>query len=179
MALALALYPAGAGALGSDDICAAVSHASLERGAHLVYVKAEHTLCLFDGGVLVWRGSASHGREAGKKQFANDLRTPEGRYTLSPARKSRTFGLFLRVSYPNEQDRRFARAAGKPPGGAIGIHGPQRWYAFLGAAQSWIDHSEGCIVVDAAALRELARRIRTPCRLEILPALLPLGALAS
>lgn len=84
----------------------------------LVYLKTEHELCLFerDGAVRHWR--ASHGREPGKKRFEGDQRTPEGRYTVSRARISERYGLFLPISYPSAEDARAAQAAGKKPGGA-------------------------------------------------------------
>lgn len=134
----------------------------------LVYLKSEHVLCLFEAHQLVWQGSASHGSEAGKKQFEGDERTPEGRYTVAPARESPRFGRYLHISYPRAEDRRVARRAHKHPGSAVGVHGPQRWYAFLGSAQSLVDHSDGCIVVDAEGIGELSRRIKKTISFEIL-----------
>lgn len=153
-------------ALG-DEACASLPTASTP-GSRLVYLKSEHQLCLFerDGSVHNW--PASHGREHGKKRFEGDGRTPEGRYMVSAARHSQRFGLFMPISYPNAEDVRSARAAGKPPGGAVGIHGPQRWYAFLGRAQALIDHSDGCLVMDADSMQELARRVTKAMPIEIL-----------
>lgn len=152
-----------------DDACASLPPAST-AGARVVYLKSEHRLCLFepDGSVHSW--PASHGREQGKKRFEGDGRTPEGRYMVSAARHSQRFGLFMPISYPNADDAHSARAAGRPPGGAVGIHGPQRWYRFLGRAQALIDHSDGCIVMDADSMQELARRVTKATPIEILSA---------
>jgi murein L,D-transpeptidase YafK len=150
-----------------DEACASLPAASAP-GARLVYLKSEHQLCLFerDGSVHDW--PASHGREPGKKRFEGDGCTPEGRYMVSAARPSQRFGLFMPISYPNADDARSARAAGKPAGGDVGIHGPQRWYAFLGRGQALVDHSDGCIVVDADSMQELARRVTKATPIEIL-----------
>lgn len=152
-----------------DAACAEVARSSTV-GARLVYLKAEHQLCLFeqDGTLRHW--PASHGRNAGKKQFEGDGRTPEGRYRVRPARSSERFGLFMPISYPSPEDVRAASVAGKPAGGDIGIHGPQRWYAFLGRAQALVDHSDGCIVVDADGMQELTARVRRPLPIDIVPA---------
>jgi murein L,D-transpeptidase YafK len=87
---------------------------------------------------------------------------------VSPARKSKRFVLFLPISYPNADDLKRARAAGRPAGSGVGIHGPQGWYAFLGQAQALANHSDGCIVLDEPGIRELAAHITRPVALEIL-----------
>ena len=137
----------------------------------LVYVKAEHALCLLEDAQLVWEARASHGRGLGKKQREGDERTPEGKYTVAPARVSERFGLFMHISYPNADDTRAARSLGTKPGGGIGIHGPQQWYAFLGRAQSLVDHSDGCIVLDQRAMKELSEKVRKSVPIEIVSAL--------
>ncbi len=59
----------------------------------------------------------------GHKQFEGDGKTPEGQYRISHRNPKSQYHLSLGVSYPNAQDRAFAEAAGKPPGGDIFIHG--------------------------------------------------------
>lgn len=59
----------------------------------------------------------------GHKQFEGDGKTPEGVYYISHKNPKSTYHLSLGVSYPNDQDREFAKAAGKSPGGDIFIHG--------------------------------------------------------
>src|SRR4051812_17527072 len=137
----LALHRARA----SEPDCTRAASAG-RAGLHLVYLKREHMLCLQADEKTLWSARASHGRNPGKKQLEGDGRTPEGAYTLAPARKSRSFGTFLAISYPNRDDISYAHSLGKQPGSAVGIHGPQSWYAFLGSWQAAVDHSEGCIV---------------------------------
>lgn len=75
--------------------------------------------------------------------------------------------LFIPISYPNLNDIKSARAAGKRAGAGIGIHGPQRWYAFLGKTQALLNHSDGCIVLDAEGIRELMDLVTRPITIEI------------
>ena len=148
--------------------CLLADGAPARQGLHAVYLKDEHRLCLQDGRHTVWSSVASHGRKAGQKHFEGDERTPEGAYTLSPARASRRFGAFLALSYPNADDLRYAREHSKRPGGSIGIHGPQVWYAFLGSWQALVDHSDGCLVLDERGVAELAARVSAPLPIDIL-----------
>ncbi|HEY6879951.1 MAG TPA: L,D-transpeptidase family protein [Polyangiales bacterium] len=148
-------------------MCTQLAREHGQRTLHLAYVKSEHALCLLGPNGVVFAASASHGRAAGKKQFEGDQRTPEGRYVVSPARPSARFGLFLAVSYPNAADVLAAERAGVRPGGSIGVHGPQPWYAFLGSAQSLVDHSDGCIVTDRRAIEQLALVLMEPTPFDI------------
>ena len=59
----------------------------------------------------------------GHKEFEGDGKTPEGLYTISAKNPESTYHLSLRISYPNDDDRANAKAAGKQPGGDIFIHG--------------------------------------------------------
>lgn len=67
----------------------------------------------------------------GHKQKRGDERTPEGDYHIAAKVKSERFHRFLKVSYPNEGDRRRAAQAGVDPGGGIGIHGVRAQLAGL------------------------------------------------
>jgi murein L,D-transpeptidase YafK len=86
-------------------------------------------------------------RPEGDKQFEGDFRTPEGTYRLDLRNPNSEYFLSIRVSYPNRQDIREARAKGLDPGGAIMIHGqpnePKRSEAFY-RTQDW---TNGCIAV--------------------------------
>lgn len=153
------------------DVCTTVARSRTTERLHLVYVKSDQMLCMLDQHEVLWQRAASHGREPGKKASEGDNRTPEGRYVVSPARTSKRFGLFLALSYPNAEDRKAARARGRPPGGDVGIHGPQSWYSFLGRAQALFNHSDGCIVLDEGGVRELASRVTKPVSIDVLPSL--------
>jgi murein L,D-transpeptidase YafK len=174
VALAICLFGLGLvlifpEAWAASDPCLAFTQKQAVRERTVLYFKADHQLCIVSAAGVEWSVAASHGRVAGKKRFEGDVKTPEGRYTLAPARASRRFGKFLLVSYPNAEDRRFAAAHGRRPGGSVGIHGPMRWYAWVGHWMTLIDHSEGCIVVQREALAELSARIARPTPIELFP----------
>lgn len=59
----------------------------------------------------------------GHKTFEGDGRTPEGLYRIDRRNPNSRFHLSLGISYPNDTDRKTAKAMGKEPGGDIFIHG--------------------------------------------------------
>lgn len=83
----------------------------------------------------------------GDKVMEGDFRTPEGHYLLDMRNPGSDFFLSIHVSYPNQEDRRYAAAQGVPPGGAIMIHGqpnePSRSETYY-QTQDW---TNGCIAV--------------------------------
>jgi murein L,D-transpeptidase YafK len=82
------------------------------------------------------------GRGGIDKRVEGDFRTPLGRYALSPGRSSRRFHLFLPVGYPTVEQARQGLT-----GSAIGVHGPDIGYAWLGHATVWADWTLGCIAL--------------------------------
>lgn len=83
----------------------------------------------------------------GDKRREGDFKTPEGRYILDLRNPNSEFFLSIRISYPDRNDVREARARGEDPGGAIMIHGqpnePTRSEAYY-RTQDW---TNGCIAV--------------------------------
>jgi murein L,D-transpeptidase YafK len=67
----------------------------------------------------------------GHKRKRGDERTPEGTYKITAKSKAERFHRFLKLSYPNEEDRRRATRAGLDPGSGIGIHGVRTSLAAL------------------------------------------------
>ena len=59
----------------------------------------------------------------GHKEVEGDSRTPEGEYRIDWRKADSEFHRSLHISYPNEQDRRFAAAIRGSPGHSIMIHG--------------------------------------------------------
>jgi murein L,D-transpeptidase YafK len=90
----------------------------------------------------------------GPKRRRGDERTPEGTYRISARIKSDRFHRFLKLSYPDAEDRRRAARAGVDPGGGIGIHGVRASLAGIArlfirgaggiSAKSW-GPTDGCI----------------------------------
>jgi murein L,D-transpeptidase YafK len=99
--------------------------------------KKEGELELWCGGAPVRTMGATFGASPiGAKEREGDEKTPEGVYTVTAKTKSERFHRFLAVSYPNDEDRRHAKAKGITRlGGGIGIHGVRANLA--GPARAW------------------------------------------
>lgn len=98
----------------------------------------------------------------GHKRQRGDEKTPEGDYRITYRNPRSRFHLSLRVSYPNEADRRQARARGVDPGGDIMIHGATP----PGYRGDWTD---GCIAVTNAEMDEIWRRVPVGTPIRIIP----------
>lgn len=100
----------------------------------------------------------------GHKNFEGDGRTPEGEYLLDRRNPNSEFHLSVGVSYPNNQDRSFARANGKPPGGDIFIHG--RPWKYRKGGRDW---TAGCIAVTNREIEEIYAMVRNGTPISIQP----------
>ena len=98
----------------------------------------------------------------GQKHRQGDERTPEGEYRINERNPNSAFHLSLRVSYPNEHDRRQARERGVDPGGDIMIHG--------GTSPWWReDWTDGCVAVSDAEIEEIWSRVPSGIPIRIDP----------
>lgn len=89
--------------------------------------KADRKLYLFHQDKLLKSYDVALGfAPEGQKQFEGDGKTPEGLYYITHRNPDSNYHLSLGVSYPNEEDIAFAKAAGQKPGGDIFIHGGPR-----------------------------------------------------
>lgn len=134
-----------------------------ERVDEILVDKSERRMTLLrDGRIvksyLILLGDAPIGR----KRQQGDERTPEGRYRITFRNDKSRFHLSLRVSYPNEADRRQARARGVDPGGDIMIHGGTP----PGYSRDWTD---GCIALSDAQIEEVWRLVPVGTPITISP----------
>lgn len=100
---------------------------------------------------------------AGHKQFEGDGKTPEGTYFIDRRNPNSEFHLSLGISYPNEADRAYAAAQGKPPGGDIFIHG---WSRKPIKRRDW---TAGCISVKDREMETIYAMVKTGTVIHILP----------
>jgi murein L,D-transpeptidase YafK len=100
----------------------------------------------------------------GHKNFEGDGRTPEGEYTIDRRNPNSRFHLSLGISYPNEADIAFAKAAGKSPGGDIFIHGRPR--AYQDGKRDW---TWGCIAVTDAEMEVIYSMVKDGTPISIFP----------
>lgn len=141
------------------------------RFAHIDYLlvdKSERLMIGYAGGepVRVWRDLQFGGAPQGHKQFEGDQRTPEGRYTIAGRNPRSAYHLSLKISYPNAEDRAFAKAYGRSPGGDIFLHGqPNR----LPTGRVPGDWTNGCIALSNTEIAELWRIVPDGTVIEIRP----------
>ena len=94
----------------------------------------------------------------GHKVREGDEKTPEGQYYIDTKHVSQKYQKFLRISYPNEQDKAYAKSLGLPPGGHVGIHGDEGGMTgfFQRFDNRWTD---GCIAVRNADIEEIYKMV--------------------
>ena len=81
-----------------------------------------------------------------------DQRTPEGRYVIDYGNRASAYHLSLHISYPAPRDIEAARAAGRPAGGQIFVHGQPNEFQRFGVDGDWTD---GCIALTNQEIEEL------------------------
>lgn len=103
---------------------------------------------------------------SGDKMIQNDLRTPEGKYSLvtgfGPSNDNYRFAL---LSYPDPAHRRRSSR----PGNDVGIHGMGQRFNWLGRLHTLVWHTRGCVALTDGEVDELAQVAGRGTRVEILP----------
>lgn len=126
--------------------------------------KADRKMYLFHNSkVLKSYDIGLGGVPVGHKQFEGDGKTPEGTYYITHRNPNSTYHLSLGISYPNDADRAFASAAGKPPGGDIFIHGGPLYQTTKN------DWTAGCIAVSDKEIERIYAMIKPGTPIIILP----------
>lgn len=129
----------------------------------LQVVKHRRRLYLFNGRTLLADYSVHLGNNAdGPKQFRGDGKTPEGVYYIDRKNPRSSFHLSLGISYPNAEDRAYAAAMGKDPGGDIFIHGDRRKQDPRGK-----DWTAGCIAVKDKQMEDIYAMVQLGTPIDI------------
>lgn len=105
------------------------------------------------------------GNPIGHKQFEGDMKTPEGTYLIDRRNPNSNFHLSIGISYPNEEDRAFAEALDKDPGGDIFIHGRPN----SRARRRGPDWTAGCIAVSNREIEDIYAMVQDGTEIVILP----------
>jgi murein L,D-transpeptidase YafK len=116
----------------------------------VVVLKGQRQLHLYHDNTLLknYRMELGFAPE-GHKQFQGDGKTPEGAYWISRRNPNSSYHLSIKISYPNDTDRTYARAQGRDPGGDIFIHGTPRRYRDVP------DWTAGCIAIENHEIEEV------------------------
>lgn len=159
------ILPGGLGTYGS-----AVALSAFETADQVVVRKSERKLYLMKDGRAIRTFRIALGLEPnGPKLREGDFRTPEGRYRLAERNPDSDFFLSIRISYPNDEDIRRARARGVAPGGQIMIHGLPNQPSHSPEYYRRTDWTNGCIAVSNSDMVDIWLMTARDTPIEILP----------
>ena len=161
-------------ALGLAATMARADYAPAEpdvyKADRVVVVKGKRILHLVRGDEILRSYPISlGGRPVGHKQEEGDLRTPEGDYVLDWRNPVSDFYMSIHISYPNTDDIRRARAAGRDPGGMIMIHGLPNDSRPTRTDYLDEDWTDGCIAVSNQAMIDIWLSVEDNTPISILP----------
>jgi tetratricopeptide (TPR) repeat protein len=135
----------------------------------LIEKKARRLTLISKGEVLKTYKIALGGNPIGPKESQGDNKTPEGTYCIDAKNKDSHYHRSLHISYPNEKDKKRARALGVPPGGNIMIHGIKQGFSWVGDAHTEVDWTKGCIAVTDEEIEEIDKLAPNGTIVEIRP----------
>jgi L,D-peptidoglycan transpeptidase YkuD (ErfK/YbiS/YcfS/YnhG family) len=132
--------------------------------------KKERRLTLFSKGEVIKSYKiALGGNPVGPKVMQGDNKTPEGVYTVDTRNSNSEYHLSLHISYPNEIDKKRAKALGVSPGGNIMIHGIKNGLGWVGASHAKFDWTKGCIAVTDEEMQEIYKLVPDGTTVVIMP----------
>jgi len=135
----------------------------------LIEKSTRRLMLISQGEVLKSYKIALGGNPIGPKERQGDNKTPEGTYVIDARNRDSRFHLSLRISYPNERDKKRAKELGVSPGGDIMIHGIKNGLAWVGDAHAGVDWTKGCIAVTDEEIEEIDRLAPNGTIVEIRP----------
>ncbi len=132
--------------------------------------KKERRLTLISKGkMLKTYKIALGGNPNGPKERQGDNKTPEGTYVIDSRNEDSHYHLSLRISYPNEKDKKRAKELGVSPGGDIMIHGIKNGFAWVGDLHTEVDWTKGCVAVTDEDIEEIGKLAPNGTIVEIRP----------
>ena len=147
-----------------------VNKALTQKVDSIVIIKHSRSMSVYNVGSLLKTYHVCLGpTPIGKKHFRNDGKTPEGMYHINGKNPNSLYHKCLGVSYPNDEDRRYAQSHGQPTGGDIKIHGLPNGKGYMAKQFSAVDWTLGCISVNDEEIDELYRHVEVGVYLNILP----------
>lgn len=96
----------------------------------------------------------------GKKRSQGDLKTPEGKYIINDKNPNSIYHKNLGISYPNNDDRRYAQANKLQTGGDVKIHGLPNNPKYKPEEYLNSDWTWGCIAVSNEEIDELYKNVK-------------------
>jgi len=145
----------------------AIQKGSVDR--ILIEKSTRRLMLISQGEVLKSYKIALGGNPIGPKERQGDNKTPEGTYVIDGRNRDSRFHLSLRISYPNERDKKRAKELGVSPGGDIMIHGIKNGLSWVGDAHTGVDWTKGCIAVTDQEIEEIDKLAPNGTIVEIRP----------
>ena len=132
--------------------------------------KSERRMELLEKGAVIKKYKIALGNAPiGHKQQEGDERTPEGRYFLDYRNPNSRYFKSLHVSYPNQQDKAYAKAHNLDAGGMIMIHGQRNGFGWASTITQRMDWTNGCMALSNKDMQEVWDLVKTGTPIEILP----------
>lgn len=140
-----------------------------EQADFILIDKSDRTLWVYQNKKVIrtYRGLQFGDQPVGHKRFQGDEKTPEGRYMITYGNPQSSYYLSLFINYPNAQDRAYAKARGRSPGGLIFIHGQPNGMPYDARVPG--DWTDGCIALSNAEITELWSLVPNNTPIEIRP----------
>lgn len=140
-----------------------------EQADFILIDKSDRTLWVYQNRRVIrtYRGLQFGDQPIGHKRFQGDEKTPEGRYTITYGNPQSSYYLSLFINYPNAQDRAYAKARGRSPGGLIFIHGQPNGLPDNQRMRG--DWTDGCIALSNREITELWSLVPDNTPIEIRP----------
>jgi tetratricopeptide (TPR) repeat protein len=145
----------------------AIQKGSIDR--ILIEKSTRRLMLISQGEVLKSYKIALGGNPIGHKERQGDNKTPEGTYVIDARNRDSRFHLSLRISYPNERDKKRAKELGVSPGGDIMIHGIKNGFSWVGDAHTGVDWTKGCLAVTDQEIEEIDKLAPNGTIVEIRP----------
>jgi murein L,D-transpeptidase YafK len=138
-----------AAAVLANGVTAGYARAGLDPVARILVEKSKRQVALLNAsGEIIRVFRAAFGRRPGPKLHEGDGRTPEGLYHVDAFHPTSDYYRAVRISYPNEEDRRRAAALGLYPGSQIMLHGLDPAIEAKWKDEHWMfNWTQGCIAV--------------------------------
>lgn len=114
----------------------------------VVVIKSKRILYLVSNGEVQGQFHISLGANPnGHKRQEGDEKTPEGNYMLDFKNENSQYFKSIHISYPNIEDKTYAKNHQLNPGGMIMIHGQRNYFGWLSPLMQKYDWTDGCIAL--------------------------------
>lgn len=148
LCLAAPSFATDAGLTPDPGLAAREAIAKKERVTLVRVDKSERRMWLMNRDKVVRSFPVSlGGNPRGPKRAEGDQRTPEGNYIIDWRNPTSVAYRSMHISYPNRNDREWAKRNGVSPGGNIMIHGQHNGIGWLWRVSQYFDWTNGCIGV--------------------------------